>query len=110
RQGGAKPRIASGPRPRARDGARSWPGQRRFVRAAYQQIPTPQRCGQRSPHSHPHRRLSRPDPGGSQMTRKDAGLTLIELLITLALAAILLTLGVPAFSGTLERTRVSTTM
>ena len=44
------------------------------------------------------------------MTRKDAGLTLIELLITLALAAILLTLGVPAFTGSLERTRVATTM
>src|SRR5690606_26180467 len=44
------------------------------------------------------------------MTRKDAGFTLIELLITVALAAILLTLGLPAFTGTLERTRVATTM
>lgn len=44
------------------------------------------------------------------MTRKDAGLTLIELLITLALAALLLTFGVPAFTGTLERTRVATTL
>lgn len=44
------------------------------------------------------------------MTRRDAGLTLIELLITLALVAILLTLGVPAFTGTLERTRIATTL
>ena len=44
------------------------------------------------------------------MTRKDAGLTLIELLVTLAIAAITLTIGLPAVSGTLERTRVSTAM
>ena len=44
------------------------------------------------------------------MTRKDAGLTLIELLTTLTIAAVTLTVGLPAFSGTLERTRVSTTM
>ena len=44
------------------------------------------------------------------MTRKDAGLTLIELLTTLTIAAITLTIGLPAFSGTLERTRVSTAM
>src|SRR5690554_4362610 len=44
------------------------------------------------------------------MTRKDAGLTLIELLITLAIAAVTLTIGLPAFSGSLERTRVATTM
>ena len=44
------------------------------------------------------------------MTRKDAGLTLIELLTTLTIAAVTLTIGLPAFSGTLERTRVSTTM
>lgn len=44
------------------------------------------------------------------MTRKDAGLTLIELLTTLAIAAVTLTIGLPAFSGILERTRVATTM
>lgn len=44
------------------------------------------------------------------MTRKDAGLTLIELLTTLTIAAVTLTIGLPAFSGTLERTRVSTTL
>ena len=44
------------------------------------------------------------------MTRKDAGLTLIELLTTLTIAAITLTIGLPAFSGTLERTRVATAM
>ena len=44
------------------------------------------------------------------MTRKEAGLTLIELLTTLTIAAITLTVGVPAFSGTLERTRVATAM
>lgn len=44
------------------------------------------------------------------MTRKDAGLTLIELLTTLSIAAVTLTVGLPAFSGSLERTRVATTM
>lgn len=44
------------------------------------------------------------------MTRKEAGLTLIELLTTLTIAAITLTIGVPAFSGSLERTRVATAM
>lgn len=44
------------------------------------------------------------------MSRKDAGLTLIELLTTLTIAALTLTVGLPAFSGTLERTRVSTAM
>ncbi|MGO1540478.1 MAG: GspH/FimT family pseudopilin [Luteimonas sp.] len=44
------------------------------------------------------------------MARKDAGLTLIELLTTLAIAAVTLTLGLPVFSDTLERTRVSTTL
>lgn len=44
------------------------------------------------------------------MTRKDAGLTLIELLTTLTIVTITLTVGLPAFTGTLERTRVSTTM
>lgn len=44
------------------------------------------------------------------MTRKDAGLTLIELLTTLTIAAVTLTFGLPALSGTLERTRVTTTM
>ena len=44
------------------------------------------------------------------MTRKDAGLTLIEVLITLTITAVLLTVGLPAFTGTLDRTRVATTM
>ncbi|HIY70265.1 MAG TPA: GspH/FimT family pseudopilin [Candidatus Luteimonas excrementigallinarum] len=44
------------------------------------------------------------------MTRKDAGLTLIELLVTLAIGAITLTIGLPTFSGTLQHMRVSTTM
>ena len=44
------------------------------------------------------------------MTRMDAGLTLIEVLITLTITAVLLTVGLPAFTGTLDRTRVATTM
>ena len=39
------------------------------------------------------------------MHRTKRGFTLYELLMTLALAAILLSLGVPAFSGTLARSR-----
>lgn len=42
------------------------------------------------------------------MTCKDAGLTLLELLITLALAAMLLALGMPTFRNLIERIRVST--
>ena len=44
------------------------------------------------------------------MTRKDAGLTLIELLATLSIVAITLAIGLPAFNGSLERTRVATAM
>ena len=39
------------------------------------------------------------------MTKNGRGFTLYELLMTLALVAILLSLGVPAFSGTLARSR-----
>src|SRR5690606_14476246 len=54
--------------------------------------------------------LGSPTGRSHPMTRKDAGLSLIELLTTLAIAAVTLTVGLPAFSGSLERTRVSTTM
>ncbi|MBE7941967.1 MULTISPECIES: GspH/FimT family protein [Ramlibacter] len=40
--------------------------------------------------------------------RRSRGLTLVELLVVLALVAILLGLGVPSFARLLERTRVST--
>lgn len=44
------------------------------------------------------------------MTRKDAGLSLIELLATLVIAAAALAIVLPAFTGTLERIRVSATL
>lgn len=44
------------------------------------------------------------------MTRKDAGLTLIELLITLALAALMMTVGIPAFRSLMERIRFTSTI
>lgn len=44
------------------------------------------------------------------MPRKDAGFTLIELIATLAIAAIALALGFPAFSQAMQRQRVATTM
>jgi len=44
------------------------------------------------------------------MNRKDAGLTLIELMVVIAIIAITLTLGLPSFSGVIERMRVGTTL
>lgn len=44
------------------------------------------------------------------MTHKEAGFTLIETMVVLAIAAIVITLGVPSFNGALQRQRVSTTM
>lgn len=44
------------------------------------------------------------------MTCKDAGFTLVETLTTLSIAAIALAVGLPAFSGSLERNRVATAM
>lgn len=44
------------------------------------------------------------------MNRKDAGFTLIELLTVVAIAAVTLTVGVPTFSGVIQRTRVATTL
>lgn len=44
------------------------------------------------------------------MTRKEAGFTLIETTVVLAIAAIVIALGVPSFNGALQRQRVSTTM
>lgn len=44
------------------------------------------------------------------MARKAAGFTLIEAMVVLAIAAITLTFGLPAFSDALQRQRVSTTM
>lgn len=41
------------------------------------------------------------------MDRKDAGFTLVELLTVLTVLALLLTLGLPAFSGVLARQRVA---
>ncbi|MGB5065269.1 MAG: GspH/FimT family pseudopilin, partial [Candidatus Competibacter sp.] len=43
------------------------------------------------------------------MNRK-SGFTLIELMITVALAAIVLTLGVPAFQETIRNNRLATTV
>src|SRR3546814_13830935 len=39
------------------------------------------------------------------MNRKDAGFSLIELIVTLAIASIVVTLAVPSFAGTLQRAR-----
>jgi len=44
------------------------------------------------------------------MARKTAGFTLIEAMVVLAIAAITLTLGIPAFNDVLQRQRVATTM
>lgn len=44
------------------------------------------------------------------MARKAAGFTLIEAMTVLAISALTLTLGLPAFSGALERNRVATTL
>lgn len=44
------------------------------------------------------------------MQRTHAGFTLIEAVVTLAVAAICLTLGLPAFGGALERQRVQSAM
>lgn len=41
------------------------------------------------------------------MDRKDAGFTLVELLTVLTILALLLTVGMPAFSGVLDRQRVA---
>src|SRR3546814_6682961 len=39
------------------------------------------------------------------MNRKDAGFSLIELIVPLAIASIVVTLAVPRFAGTLQRAR-----
>lgn len=44
------------------------------------------------------------------MTRKAAGFTLIEAMVVVAIAAIVLTLGVPAFGSVVQRQRVATTL
>jgi len=44
------------------------------------------------------------------MNRKEAGFTLIELVVTLAIISILLSLSLPSFEGMLARQRVSSTM
>lgn len=41
--------------------------------------------------------------------RRDAGLTLVELLITLVIAAVLLGIGMPAFGGLIQDSRLTTT-
>lgn len=44
------------------------------------------------------------------MARTEAGITLIELMAALAIAAIVVAIGFPSFSQALQRQRVSTTM
>ena len=44
------------------------------------------------------------------MNGKDAGFTLIELMATLAIVAVILALGAPSLSDALQRQRVSTTL
>lgn len=44
------------------------------------------------------------------MPRTDAGFTLIEAMVTVSIAALLLTLGLPAFADALERQRLATTL
>jgi type IV fimbrial biogenesis protein FimT len=41
--------------------------------------------------------------------RREAGLTLVELLVALAVAAVLLGIGMPAFGGLIQDTRLTTT-
>lgn len=41
--------------------------------------------------------------------RRDAGLTLVELLVTMAVAAVLLGIGVPAFGSLVQDSRLTTT-
>lgn len=47
-------------------------------------------------------------PDGGPVSRRDGGLSLIELMIAMALVAIVLGLGVPAFSSTLAGHRLNT--
>jgi type IV fimbrial biogenesis protein FimT len=44
------------------------------------------------------------------MNRKDAGFTLIELMTVVAILAVTLAVGLPTFSGAIERQRVATTL
>ena len=39
--------------------------------------------------------------------KQSSGFTIIELMITLALAAVILTLGVPAYQGLVERSQLT---
>ncbi|MET1115506.1 MAG: GspH/FimT family pseudopilin [Comamonas sp.] len=48
----------------------------------------------------------RPSPCASPGTRRAAGLTLVEILVTLSIVALLMTLAVPSFKPMLERWRV----
>ncbi|MGJ4729841.1 GspH/FimT family pseudopilin [Luteimonas sp. SDU101] len=44
------------------------------------------------------------------MRRKDAGFGLLELMVTLSIAALVITIGLPSFSSALARLRVTTTL
>jgi type IV fimbrial biogenesis protein FimT len=41
--------------------------------------------------------------------RRDAGFTLVELLVTMAVAAVLLGIGMPAFGSLIQESRLTTT-
>jgi type IV fimbrial biogenesis protein FimT len=47
---------------------------------------------------------------GHVMNRKDAGFTLIEAVVVMAITALLVTIGLPAFRDTLSRTRAISVM
>jgi type IV fimbrial biogenesis protein FimT len=46
----------------------------------------------------------------SNMNRKDAGFTLIELMTAVAIMAVTLTIGLPTFNSTIQRVRVDTAL